>query len=128
MTTYRVADGFDVPLLSLTTISPQPSSEAAKPLRRTYGGSGAVYDEGLYIELEWSVLESQTEYQALLVAFFGAGYAATNEITLYAPSPQGQFQRYNGIAVLPENGRDVRRREYFWRELAIVVKGLYLAS
>ncbi|NIV32639.1 MAG: hypothetical protein GWN58_25305, partial [Anaerolineae bacterium] len=56
MTTYRVADGHDVALVSLTVLDPQPRSEGIKPTRRTFGGDGTPYDESKYVELLYSMV------------------------------------------------------------------------
>lgn len=128
MTTYRIGDGPDVPLLSLTVLSPQPRSEGVKPVRRTFGGDGSVYDDGLYLELEWDVIGSASDYQALIDTIFGVTRPLTNEVTVYARNQYDQFVRYNGIAVSPENGRDVRRRNSFRRDLTILIKSLVIAS
>lgn len=125
---YRVGDGFDVALVSLTILTPQPRSEGIKPARRVYGGDGSVYDSPLYLELEWDVIGSDASYQALIDTIFGVSRPLTNEVTVYARNQYDAFARYNGIAVSPENGRDVRRRNSFRRDLTVLIKALYLAS
>ncbi len=128
MATYRIADGFDVPLLSLTVLTPQPRSEGIRPARRVYGGDGSVYDDPYFIELEWDIIGSDADYQALIDTIFGVARPSSNEVTVYCRNQYDAFARYNGIAVSPANGRDVRRRNSFRRDLAIVIKELYLAS
>ena len=127
MGTYKVADGFDVAEISLNTVAPQPRSEGVRPGRRSYGAGGAVYDESLFIELEFSALEDVTEFTTLLTAF-GINAALTNEVTVLVPNQIRTFTRYNGIAVRPEVGRDVRHRNYFLRDVVILIKNLALSS
>lgn len=127
MTTYRVADGFNVATGSLTVLSPQPRSEGIKVARRTYGGDGTVYDEASYVELEWDVIETVADYQALLTTF-GVNTALTNEVTVYVRDETFAFVRMNGIAVRPEIGREVRYRQYFPRDITILIKALVAAS
>lgn len=123
MPSYLIAEGHNVALLDLDAISPQPRSEGLKAARRTYSPDGSVHEEGLYIELEWGLLGSATAYQALLTQF-GLDAAATAAVTIYCPGPDYSYARYNGTAVRPEVGRDVRRRGYFIRDVIILVRGL----
>lgn len=128
MSTYRVADGFNVALGSLTVLTPQPRSEGLQYARRTYGGSGAVYDEGPFVELQWDVLEDATEYQAIVDTIFGVSRPLTNAITIYLRNQYYAWVRMNGIAVSPENVRDLHWRQFFPRDLTIIVKGLAIAT
>ncbi len=127
---YRVADGHDVAYGSLTLLAPQPSSNGMQPSRRTHAASGLVYDEGLFVELEWNVVPTLTEWQAILTAFglYGSPLTYTNDVTVYVRNELFVFTRYNGTAVLPEMGRDVKWRQYFPRDLVILVKNLALSS
>lgn len=128
MTTYRIADGYNVPLVSLTALSPQPRSKGIQYARRTYGGDGTVYDEGPFIELEWDVLQDDVEYDALIDTVFGVSRPLTNEITIYLRDQYFAWVRYNGIAVSPENARDLQWRQFFPRDITIIVKHLAIAS
>lgn len=123
MATYKVADGHDVAANLLTATSPQPKSEGIKTTRRSYGGDNSVYDEGKYIELEFTVIGTATQYQTLLTAF-GVNSALTNEVTVLIPNETFTFVRMNGTAVRPEPGREVRRNNYFIRNVVILVKDL----
>lgn len=127
MSTYRVADNWDVALESLNDISPQPQSDGIKPTRRTYAANGAVYDEGLYVELQFNVLNNASAYQSLLNQF-GIQSATTNEVTVYVRDATFAWVRMNGLAVRPEMGRDVRWNRFFPRDITILVRDLTAAS
>jgi hypothetical protein len=127
MSTYRVADGHDVALLSLGTLALQPSSEGVKVVERNYAVSGNIHEHGLWIDLRWNMIGSVGRYQTLLTAF-GLHNALTNEITIYCPDHQFAWNRYNGLAIRPEKGVDVRRSNYFIRDVIIIVKNLVLAA
>lgn len=126
MSDYRVADGHDMALGSLTVIAPQPTSIGIQATRRVQSANGGVLDQGKYIDLVWDVLPLSV-YQALLTTF-GVRDALTNEVTVYVPDETGTYVRMNGLAVRPEAGRDVRRRDYFIRDLVILVRDLATAS
>lgn len=126
MSTYKVADGHDVALISLNEVVPQPKSEGIKATRRTFAADGTVYDEGRYVELEFGMVPSVTEYQTLLSAF-GVQTALTNDVTVYVRDETYAWVRCNGTAVRPEPGRDVRWA-YFPRSVTLLVKDLEAAS
>ena len=121
--TYKVADGHNVALESLTTVAPQPASEGIKPTRRTHSASGAVLDEGRYIELQFNIVGGVTAYQALL-DLFGVKTAVTNQVTVYVRDETFAWVRMNGTAVRPEPGRDVQWRRFFPRNITILVRDL----
>ncbi len=127
MITYKQHDGHDVILASLTDISPQPHSTGVQATRRSYSANGDVTDQGLYIELLFEAVESNTAYGTLLT-LFGVNVALTNDITLYCPGPALAWTRYNGTAVRPEVGRDLKRENYFPRAIIILVKNLAAAT
>ena len=126
MSTYRVADGSDVALISLTVLDPQPRSEGIKTTRRTFAADGSVYDEGRYVELEFSMMPTAAEYLALLTTF-GLHNATTNAVTVYVRDETFAFVRMNGTAVRPQPGRDVGW-SYFPRNITILIKDLVAAS
>jgi len=127
MTTYRVGDGFNVALVSLNVLDPQPRSEGIKPTRRTFGGDGTPYDEGKYVELLYSVVSSVTEYQAILDAF-GVKSAGSNEVTVYVRDETFAWTRKNGLAIRPQPGQDVRWSNFFPRDVVILIRDLADAS
>ncbi len=127
MSTYRVKDGWNEALEDLVVISPQPTSDGIKPTRRTYAANGAVYDEGLYVELQFNVLNNASAYQSLLNQF-GIQSSTTNEVTVYVRDATFAWVRMNGLAVRPEMGRDVRWNRFFPRDVTILVRDLTAAS
>lgn len=127
MTTYRVATGHDVVLGSLTVLDPQPTSEGIQYTRTTYGASGVVYKEGAYVELLWSYLDDATAYQALLTTF-GLGSVESAAVTVYVRSDKFAWVRMNGRAVRPLVGQGVTWRDYFPRNITLLIKDLETAS
>lgn len=127
MTTYRVATGSNVALVSLTTLDPQPRSEGIKPTRRFPSASGAVYDESRYVELEYNIVGSAASYVAILT-LFGVNSALFANVTVYVRDEVFAWVRMNGIAVRPEPGRDVRWSAAFPRQVVILIKDLAVAS
>lgn len=126
MSDYRVGKaGHDIVLGSLTVLDPQPSTEGVQPTRRTFAASGSVLDEGLFVEFEYSALEDVNAYTGMLTDF-GLDDALTNEVTVYVRTEYYEYKRYNGTAVRPEMGRDVRWRQYFPRDAVVLVKDLVI--
>lgn len=124
---YKIAEGHDVALLSLTDIDPQPRSEGQKYGRVTPSAAGTDTREAPYIELLWSVIESPAAYQDLLEQF-GLDAATTAAVTLYALNDQLVATRYNGRAVRPVVGANMAQNDYFVRNVVILVKDLAVAS
>jgi hypothetical protein len=124
MSTYRAKTAHDVALGSLTVLDPQPRSEGVKATRRSYAANGAVYDEGLYVELVWDYLADATAYQTLLAVFGLSASVAYADVTVYVRNQVYAFTRYNGIAVRPELGVDGAWSSYFPRNLTILIKHL----
>lgn len=121
MSTYRVAEGHGVALVSLTVITPQPMALPVAPTRRDYVGDG-IHDQGLFVEFTWSSLKNITAYQTLL-ALFGLDSAKFADVTIYAKNDLMTFARYNGLAVRPEPGREVGYRS-FPRNITILIRDL----
>lgn len=126
MSDYRVATGTSVALGSLTVIAPQPHSNGVQSTRRTFAADDSVYDEGKFIELEFDFSEDPTTYVALLT-LFGVNVSLTAAVTVYIPDERLASIRYNGTAVRPQPGRDMVRRNYFPRDITILVKNLTVA-
>lgn len=120
---YKVSEGHDVAEMSLTTLDPQPTSTGIQAMQRVHSGSGDVYEDGLYIELNYPLVEGEDEYMAILEDY-GLDNAYTAEVTVYVRDQRWVWGRYNGTAVLPEQGRDVRWTNYFGRDLTILVRDL----
>jgi hypothetical protein len=127
MTTYKVADGWNVALISLNELTPQPSSTGIQPTRRTHTASGDVYDDGEYVELDFDVLEDEAQYLTVLTAF-GLNNALTNQVTVYVRDDTWAWVRKNGVAVRPEMGREARWNSFFPRNIEILVRDLETAS
>lgn len=123
MTTYRVAEGSNIALVSLTVLSPQPRSEGVRATRRDFIADGSIVEQGLYVELVYDVLNDVTEYQAVL-AFFGLDTADSAAVTIYARNALFNFVRYNGRAVRPEPSW----QQFFPRNVVILVKNLQVVA
>lgn len=129
MSNYKVSTtGHNVALGSLVTLVPQPRSEGIKVARRTYAADGSVYGEGVYIELEWDVVEDPAMLDAIYAQFGLGVLASTNEVTILIPGITYLDTRFNGLATRPLIGVDLRRNQFFLRNLTILVKNLALAG
>lgn len=123
MTTYRVADGFNVALGSLTVLVPQPASAGIQYARQSFAADGTPIKEGPFVELVWNVLGTKTQYQSVL-NYFGLFNADSNDVTVYVRDERFDYVRMNGKAIkpLPENG--VQWRRPFPRNITILVRDL----
>lgn len=126
MSIYKAAVGHGVALVSLIDLIPQPRTDATtQPVQRNDSASGAVHEQGLWIALQWSYLDSGVEYAALLDQFgLGADAVPQANVTIYVPNFEFVFTRYNGIAVRPHMGQDVRRSAQFIRDVSLIIKHL----
>lgn len=121
---YRVAVGSGVALGSLVAVNPQPRTDATvQPVQRNESASGAVHEQGLFIVLQWSMLDPESEYTGLLTAF-GLTSALNANVTVYVPNHAYAYTRYNGIAVRPQQGDTIKRSDTFIRDVNIIVKNL----
>ena len=127
ITKYMVADNFNVAEGSLAAVSPQPTSQGIRPGRRTWGADGTPLDESKYCELNFSMVEDVTAYQALLTAF-GVNSALTNEVTVGIRDETFAFVRKNAVAIRPEIGRDVSWERFFPRDITILLRDIATAS
>lgn len=124
MSVYLMEDGFNVALVDLDPIVPQPRSTAGvQAAQRDFGADGSVFETGLFIVLEWTNLGSVSEYQTLL-GQLGLDSALRNAITLYAPNFERVWTRYNGYAVRPATPNYT----YFPRDVRVVVNRLAASS
>lgn len=119
---YKVSIGVNVDEGDLVAVAPQPKSEGVKYTRRTLGADGTIHQEGPYLELEYNALESAQQYRDLL-AQFGLDAATTGPVTILARDEQYASDRYNGLAVRPEPGRD-NGWSYFPRNVTILIRNL----
>ena len=127
MSTYKVADGHDVALGSLSDVDPQPRSTGIQATRRTFAADGTIQDDAKYILLEFTALASASEYQSLL-SDFGIQTATSNDVTVYVRDETFAWGRYNGTAIRPSPGTDVKWKDYFPRDIAILVRDLEASS
>lgn len=126
MSYYSYGTGHDVALVDMTLFSPQPRSLGVQPTRRVYTASGAVIEEGYYVELLWNVLPA-SKWNTLINAL-GLGGALYAEVTIRIPNHQFAYTRYNGTAVRPQIGSEVMRQGYFLRNVSILVRDMALAA
>lgn len=123
MSAYRIGLGLDLALEDLDLIVPQPRSEGVRVARRSYAASGVIAEEGQYIEFVWDVVEDEGMYQDILQQF-GLEIALTADVTIRAPHFQFAYNTFSGQAVRPEVGRDIRRRQFYLRDMVILVRNL----
>jgi hypothetical protein len=127
MSSYRAKALHDIALVSLTTLSPQPRSVGVQAVERSYGLSGAVQEQGLYIELVYDYIETPTEYAALLT-LLGLTSVLFAPVTIYAWSSAYGDVRYNATAVRPQIGQDAGWTNYFLRNVTFLFKDLEALS
>lgn len=128
MAQYKVGNtGFNVATASMAILVPQPRSTGVQMTKRTFSASGQIYEQSPYIELLFSVQPTAYAYQQLL-AKFDLNVFINKGVTVYIPDEQFFWQRYNGIAVRPEMGKDAKRENYFIRDIVILVKHLELLA
>ena len=122
---YRIAAGFNIALGSLVAFNPQPRSIGLKHTRRSYTSTG-VFPEGLYVELLWSALEGEAEYQAILSR---AGVLTVDHanVTLRCRDDTFTYQRYNGMVLRPSIGDQVDWN-YFPQNVIMIVRNLELST
>lgn len=119
--------GHNVALVSLVNVVPQPHSTGIECTRRSYAADGSVLDEGRFIHLEFDLVQGPTMYVALLT-LFGVNNNLTCAVTVLIPDERLAFIRYNGTAVRPSPGKDMRQTRFFPRNITILVKDLAVSS
>lgn len=124
---YKVAEGWNVPLVDLDVIVPQPRGNPASPVDRKFSITGSIEDDGLCMELNWDYIESEQEYLDL-ITLFGLQSGKSNEVTIYGRSPIHQFVRYNGVAQQPEGVAETKRSNFFIRDVTIRITHLKPAA
>jgi hypothetical protein len=121
---YLVAQGHDVALIDLDPIVPQPrSTSGVQSAQRDIAADGSVFEQGLFLSLEWSSLANAAAYQTLL-GQLGLDNALRNAITIYAPDFEREWRRYNGYALRPQT----HNYATFLRGVRIIVNRLELSS
>ena len=124
---YKIAEGHDVALVSMTDIAPQPQSNGVEYARSSFAASGAVVREAPFVRLVWSALGSDTEYNTLL-ALFGLDSATSAAVTVYVPGVRRSATRFNGTAILPVAGDGMEHSQYFLRDVTILIRDLVVAA
>lgn len=119
----RVDTGHDVPLVSLDPIIPVPSTSPVTPVKRDWGAGGGIYDQGSYVCLRWEMVESEDEYLDLLT-LFNLHTGNFEAVTVYVKDERLQWYRYNGYAQLPLPGADMDWKNFFPRDIEIVIVDL----
>lgn len=125
MSDYRVADGHDVALGSLTVLSPQPRSPGLEYTEQTFSLNGTPNNQAPYVTLVWTAI-SETQYDTIMTAF-GLAAADYNDVTVYIRDENFNYARKNGRAIKPLPGRGVNW-DYFPRNLEILVRNLENAA
>lgn len=121
---YKIAINYDVDASSLNLFNPQPRSLGIRYTRTTYMGGGHPYNEGPYIELLWSALETETQYQSIL-AQAGLDTRNSGPVTCWIRDEMWNYARYNGLAVRPLIGQDANW-EFFPKDITLLIKNLRL--
>lgn len=123
-TKYKIATGHDELLINMDEIDPQPEGKPITPTRRSYAPSGAIIDDGLYVELVWSTLPNATVYQALL-AQFGLDAAKQADVTVVVRDDTLADVRMNGVAIRPSRfDNTLEWSDYMLRDVIILVRNL----
>jgi hypothetical protein len=120
---YKVGIGHDVPDIDLELLDPQPWGTPATPVKRNYSADNGVHDQNLFIELHFDMLESETQYMAVLQQF-GLGSDDSAEVTLACRDRRLQAETYNGVALLPEPLQEMKWQNFFVRDIIIRVINL----
>lgn len=118
---YLHALGYNAAYASLTPLVPQLRTDATvQPVQRSYGLSGVIHHQGGYIDLLYSAFGDTVEVQTLY-AQVGLTNALQAQGTWFLPDDAYVWRLYNGIVARPEQGADIRRNNYFIRDVTIRV-------
>lgn len=121
MPLYLMENGYNQAQIDLDVIVPQPRTDSTvQAVQRSHSVSGVVHEQGLWIPLSWNSLGTVAIYQTLL-AQLGLTSALQAEGTWYLPDHEYVWRRYNGLAIRPAQGEDIRRTDYFIRDVTIRV-------
>lgn len=123
MSEYKVKTGWNVALGSLVTVTPQPRDGFLKATRRVDLPSGLVFEDGLYVELIFDVIQNAATYRTLLHQF-GVRDNLASTVTVYIRDRKFEWVRMNGWAVQPRVGEDVRYAGGRPRQVTLLVRGL----
>lgn len=123
MDIYKVAVGWSVADGLLVPVYPQPRSDPAAPTERKFSITGKVHDDGEFMELYWDYIEVEEDYWDLL-AQFGVNVEPSANVTIYGRDRRFVFRKFNGVAQLPESKQDVRRSNFFIRDVVMRITHL----
>lgn len=122
-TIFRIAVGHDVAPEDMTPFDPQPSTKGLQYNRRSYAISGAVIDEGPFIEFDFGLFEDEAAYQAVLT-LSGLLVATTCLVSVSIEDENYDPAVRNGTAVKPFIGSDGQRSDLFLNNFVLLVRGL----
>jgi hypothetical protein len=123
---YQIVDGHDN-TGTLADVTIQPKSPGVLATRRTTGGDGTVYEDGLYVVWEYTNL-SDSQWDTLITEF-GLDGVYTNDVTIRTKKNDDRsFVNYNGTIVKPEQDQDVRRTNYMYRDAQFIIINLSTPS
>ena len=119
---YRIYPGYDAALISLQKFNPQCRSEGVRATRRDFMGNGSYIDQGLYVELSWSLLPKSAYLGILTLCqldVFGQ-----RSVTVYCRNDLYDYHRYNGQAIRPQP----TWRNSFARDVVLLIRDLELIA
>lgn len=120
---YTIGQGHDVLEASMVALNPQPFGQPVALADVSYGLGLASYGQGLYLLLHWDHIDSPEEYQSLMNQFnFDDG--SPQEVTVRAQNSQLYWRKYNGVAWLPEVIADMKRSNFFIRDINLYITDL----
>lgn len=114
MSDYRWAPGWNVAYADLFLVNPQPTSPGLKATERTWGLSGAVFEQGPYAEWIYAVLPSEAELQALF-AQVALTDTLSAQVTINTRKKGYSYARFNAIVASPQIGTDGQWDQFFPR-------------
>lgn len=127
MPTYpKVSSGHNVPLVNLTSIACKHDPVA--PVDREYSVTAKINDLGFYTCFHFDFSEDGESYdEEILYSFFlntDNGNNDQYDVTVYVRNTRMRWQRFNGVALLPEMGQDAKWDNYFPRGISVYVVDL----
>lgn len=126
--TYRISTtGYNAALVALTVLVPQPRCEGLQVTRRDFVGNGSFVEQGLFVEWLWNVNGSVAQYQGILTQL-GLSTVKSLPVTIYSVDDQYIFRRWNGTIIRPQPGVDVRRNNFFVRDITVLIRDLVMIA
>lgn len=120
--------GHDIALVSLLPIYGSPRADPAAPTQREYSVTGKPADSGFYTCFHWDFVDSETDYSTIITSFGFAVDPDINDVTVYVRNHRFEWIRFNGSAIYPQMGQDVKYENFFIRNLSLYVVNLVEAS